>query len=142
MARKLKILIVLLILSSKSFSQIDTNKLCFSYNTAKLIAIDLIKGDSAVAELKITNSMVWQLNEKTNIQDSIITLYVNKEDNYIAQLKNTEKINTVKDKIISELESDVSKLTRKNNRLKNGIKWLGGGFVASILTIITLTLIK
>jgi len=142
MLTKLKILIVLLLLSLTSFSQKDTSKICFSYSKAKQIAIDLVKGDSAIAELKITNKLVWQLNEKINTQDSTITLYIAKEQNYISQINNYDKISTKKDEIITGLEKDVTKLTKKNNRLKSGLKYLGGGFVASILTIITLTLIK
>ena len=139
---KLKILIVLLLLSLTSFSQKDTSKICFSYSKVKQIAIDLVKGDSAIAELKITNKLVWQLNEKISTQDSTITLYIAKEQNYISQINNYDKISTKKDEIITGLEKDVTKLTKKNNRLKTGLKYLGGGFVASILTIITLTLIK
>ena len=142
MLTKLKILIVLLLLSLTSFSQKDTSKICFSYNKAKQIAIDLVRGDSAITELKITNKLVWQLNEKINTQDSTITLYIVKEQNYISQINNYDKISTKKDEIITGLEKDVTKLTKKNNRLKSGLKYLGGGFVASILTIITLTLIK
>ena len=142
MLTKLKILIVLLLLSLTSFSQKDTSKICFSYNKAKQIAIDLVRGDSAITELKITNKLVWQLNEKISTQDSTITLYIVKEQNYISQINNYDKISTKKDEIITGLEKDVTKLTKKNNRLKSGLKYLGGGFVASILTIITLTLIK
>ena len=142
MLTKLKILIVLLLLSLTSFSQKDTSKICFSYDKVKLIAIDLVRGDSAIAELKLTNKLVWQLNEKISTQDSIITLYIAKEQNYIGQINNYDKISTKKDEIITGLEKDVTKLTKKNNRLKTGLKYLGGGFVASILTIITLTLIK
>ena len=142
MLTKLKILIVLLLLSLTSFSQKDTSKICFSYSKAKQIAIDLVKGDSAITELKITNKLVWQLNEKIITQDSTITLYIVKEQNYISQINNYDKISTKKDEIITGLEKDVTKLTKKNNRLKSGLKYLGGGFVASILTIITLTLIK
>lgn len=142
MLTKLKISIVLLLLSLTSFSQKDTSKICFSYSKAKQIAIDLVRGDSAIAELKITNKLVWQLNEKINTQDSTITLYIVKEQNYISQINNYDKISTKKDEIITDLEKDVTKLTKKNNRLKSGLKYLGGGFVASILTIITLTLIK
>lgn len=142
MLTKLKILIVLLLLSLTSFSQKDTSRICFSYNKAKQIAIDLVRGDSAITELKITNKLVWQLNEKISTQDSTITLYIVKEQNYISQINNYDKISTKKDEIITGLEKDVTKLTKKNNRLKTGLKYLGGGFVASILTIITLTLIK
>jgi hypothetical protein len=142
MLTKLKISIVLLLLSLTSFSQKDTSKICFSYSKAKQIAIDLVRGDSAIAELKITNKLVWQLNEKISTQDSTITLYIAKEQNYISQINNYDKISIKKDEIITGLEKDVTKLTKKNNRLKSGLKYLGGGFVASILTIITLTLIK
>ena len=142
MLTKLKISIVLLLLSLTSFSQKDTSKICFPYSKAKQIAIDLVKGDSAVAELKITNKLIWQLNEKISTQDSIVTLYVIKEKNYISQNIKYEEINIENKKIITGLENDVAKLTQKNNRLKSGLKYLGGGFVASILTIITLTLIK
>ena len=142
MLTKLKILIVLLLLSLTSFSQKDTSKICFSYSKAKQIAIDLVRGDSAIAELKITNKLIWQLNEKISTQDSTITLYIVKEQNYISQINNYDKISTKKDEIITGLEKDVTKLTKKNNRLKTGLKYLGGGFVASILTIITLIAIK
>jgi len=142
MLTKLKISIVLLLLSLTSFSQKDTSRICFSYSKAKQIAIDLVRGDSAITELKITNKLVWQLNEKISTQDSTITLYIIKEQNYISQINNYDKISTKKDEIIIGLEKDVIKLTKKNNRLKTGLKYLGGGFVASILTIITLTLIK
>ena len=142
MLTKLKILIVLLLLSLTSFSQKDTSKICFSYSKAKQIAINLVRGDSAITELKITNKLVWQLNEKISTQDSTITLYIVKEQNYISQINNYDKISTKKDEIITGLEKDVTKLTKKNDRLKTGLKYLGGGFVASILTIITLTLIK
>ena len=142
MLTKLKISIVLLLLSLTSFSQKDTSRICFSYSKAKQIAIDLVRGDSAIAELKITNKLVWQLNEKISTQDSTITLYIAKEQNYISQINNYDKISTKKDEIITGLEKDVTKLTKKNNRLKTGLKYLGGGFVASILTIITLIAIK
>ena len=142
MATKLRILIVLLLLSLTSFSQKDTSKICFSYDKVKLIAIDLVRGDSAIAELKLTNKLVWQLNEKISTQDSIITLYIAKEQNYIGQINNYDKVIVKKDEIITGLESDVTKLSRKNNRLKSGLKFLGGGFVASLLVIVTLVAIK
>jgi hypothetical protein len=114
---------VLLILSSNSFSQIDTNRICFSYSKAKLIALDLVKGDSAIAELKLANKMIWQLNEKSDAQDSLVTLYVAKEQNYLGQIANYDQIITKQESIITGLESDVIKLTNKNERLKKGLKW-------------------
>ncbi len=133
---------MLLILSSNSFSQTVTDKICFSHDKARAIAIDLTRGDSAIAELKVVNKMVWQLNEKIDAKDSTISIYVSKEKNYIKQVADYEKIVTVQDTIIKGLEDDVTELTRKNTNLKRGVKWLGGGFVSSILIILTLTLIK
>jgi hypothetical protein len=133
---------VLLILSSSSFSQTVTDKICFSHDKARAIAIDLTRGDSAIAELKVINKMVWQLNEKINAKDSTISIYVSKEKNYLKQVADYEKIVTVQDTVIKGLEKDVKDLTRKNTNLKKGIKWLGGGFVSSILILLTFTIIK
>lgn len=142
MVKKLKTLLVLLLLSSTSFSQKDTSKICFSYDKAKRIAIDLVKGDSAIAELKVVNTLVYQLNEKIEAQDSLIVLYIEKEKNYNNQIDNYKKIVIEKDKNITGLEKDINNLTRKNTNLKSGLKWLGGGFVASVLTIITFIIVK
>jgi hypothetical protein len=133
---------VLLILSSSSFSQTVTDKICFSHDKARAIAIDLTRGDSAIAELKVVNKMVWQLNEKIDAKDSTINIYVSKEKNYLKQVADYEKIVTVQDTVIKGLEEDVKDLTRKNTNLKKGIKWLGGGFVSSILILLTFTIIK
>ncbi len=133
---------MLLILSSSSFSQTVTDKICFSHDKARAIAIDLTRGDSAIAELKVVNKMVWQLNEKIDAKDSTISIYVSKEKNYIKQVADYEKIVTVQDTVIKGLEKDVNDLTRKNTNLKRGVKWLGGGFVSSILILLTFTIIK
>lgn len=133
---------MLLILSSISFSQTVTDKICFSHDKARAIAIDLTRGDSAIAELKVINKMVWQLNEKIDAKDSTINIYIAKEKNYLAQTATYEKAMAVQDQVIKGLEKDVTDLTRKNTNLKRGIKWLGGGFVSSVLIILTLTLVK
>ena len=133
---------MLLILSSISFSQTVTDKICFSHDKARAIAIDLTRGDSAIAELKVVNKMVWQLNEKIDAKDSTINIYIAKEKNYLAQTATYEKNMAVQDQVIKGLEKDVTDLTRKNTNLKQGVKWLGGGFVSSVLIILTLTLVK
>lgn len=133
---------MLLILSSNSFSQTVTDKICFSHDKARAIAIDLTRGDSAIAELKVVNKMVWQLNEKIDIKDSTINIYIAKEENYLKQTATYQKTIAVQDEVIKGLEKNITDLTRKNTNLKQGVKWLGGGFVASILIIFTLTLVK
>jgi hypothetical protein len=102
----------------------------------------LVKGDSAIAELKLANKLIWQLNEKSSAQDSLVTLYIDKEQNYIGQIANYDQILLKQESIITGLEGDVKTLTRKNDILKKGLKWLGGGFVASLLSVVTLVAIK
>jgi hypothetical protein len=86
--------------------------------------------------------MVWQLNEKIDAKDSTINIYISKEKNYLEQTATYEKAMAVQDEVIKGLEKDVTDLTRKNTNLKRGIKWLGGGFVSSVLIILTLVAVK
>ena len=142
MVKKLKILIPILLLNSISFSQKDTSKICFDYNIAKNIAIDLVKGDSAIAELQKTHELVYNLNQKSLRQDSIIQDFTKKDANYIIQIQNYIKIDKEQYSIISGLEDDVSTLQKSNNRLKKGLKWLGAGFAATLVSLLTLITLK
>jgi len=142
MVKKLKILLPILLLSSTIFSQRDINKICFSYSTAKKIAVDLVKGDSAIAELDKTNYLLLNLNTKSLRQDSIIKDFENKDSNYILQIQNYNQIGEQRSLIIKGLETDVSKLQKSNNRLKRGLKWLGGGFLATLTPLIILIALK
>ena len=142
MVKKLKILIPILLLNSISFSQKDTSKICFDYNIAKNIAIDLVKGDSAIAELQKTHELVYNLNQKSLRQDSIIQDFTKKDANYTIQIQNYIKIDKEQYSIISGLEDDVSTLQKSNNRLKKGLKWLGAGFAATLVSLLTLIALK
>jgi len=142
MVKKLKLLLPILLLSSTIFSQKDINKICFDYDIAKKIAVDLVKGDSAIAELNKSNYLLLNLNEKSLRQDSIIKDFENKNINYILQIQNYNQIGEQRSLIIKGLETDVSKLKKSNNRLKKGLKWLGGGFVATLTPLIILIAIK
>jgi uncharacterized coiled-coil protein SlyX len=86
--------------------------------------------------------MVWQLNEKIDVKDSIINIYIAKEKNYLEQTVTYEKTIAVQDKVIKELEQDVTDLTRKNNKLKIGIKWVSGGFLGTLISLLILTTVK
>tara|TARA_R110001592_G_scaffold212903_2_gene465518 strand:- start:1996 stop:2424 length:429 start_codon:yes stop_codon:yes gene_type:complete len=142
MVKKLKILIPILLLNSISFSQKDTSKICFDYNIAKNIAIDLVKGDSAIAELQKTHKLVYNLDQKSLRQDSIIQDFTKKDANYTIQIQNYIKIDKEQYSIINGLEDDVSTLQKSNNRLKKGLKWLGAGFAATLVSLLTLITLK
>ena len=142
MANRFKILTILLLLSLTTFSQKDTNKICFDYKTGQKIAADLVRGDAAQAELKKTQLLVSQLNDKISEKDSIIWVYVKKDTNYLKQVKSYADIQQTNAITISELKKDITTLSTQNNNLKSGIKWIAGGFVGTLISLITLLSIK
>lgn len=142
MIKNLKILIILLLLSSTTFSQKDTSKVCFDYKTAQKIAVDLVKGDAAIEELGKTQKLVTQLNEKIVEKDSIIFDYKTKDSVCIEQNKTHYDIQSKQTNIITGLEKDVTTLTTQNNNLKKGVKWLGGGFLGTLVALLTLSFVK
>jgi hypothetical protein len=142
MIDRFKILIVSLLLNLTSFSQKDTNKICFDYKTAQKIAADLVKGDATQSELKKTQELVGQLNAKISEKDSIIWVYIQKDTNYLKQVKSYADIQQTNAVTISELKKDVSSLQTKNNNLKTGIKWVAGGLVGTLISLFTFALAK
>jgi hypothetical protein len=142
MVKKLGILITILLLSSTIFSQKDTSKICFDYKVAKQIALDLTKGDSAKAELKVTKDLVERLNGKITEQDSVIKIYIKKDTNYLSQVKDYANIQEKQSVIIAGLEKDVTHLTEQNNNLKKGLRWVAGGFLGTLISFLTFSLVK
>lgn len=107
-----------------------------------MIAIDLTRGDSAIAELKKTYELIYNLDQKILRQDSIIQDFIKKDANYIIQIQNYIKIDKEQYSIINGLENDVSTLQKSNNRLKKSLKWLGAGLAATLVSLLTLIVIK
>ena len=124
------------------FSQSDINKICFDHKTAQKIAADLVKGDSAKAELQKTQKLVKQLNEKIVEKDSIIKAFVYKDTNYTTQIQKYAEIKETQSLVNKGLEKDIEKLAIENKNLREGIKWLGGGFVGILISFLTLSLVK
>ena len=142
MVEILKILLITLLLSSTSFSQTDTSKLCLDYSVAKQVAIDLVRGDSAIAELEQTSILVNQLTFKTNQQDSIINVYKDKDVNCLSQINNYNKIREQHNLIINGLEKDIESVKKENKNLRKATTFLGVGFLGVLVSVITLAFIK
>ena len=142
MVDKLKILLIILLLSSTSFSQKDTSKLCLDYSVAKQVAIDLVRGDSAIAELEQTNLLVNQLTFKTTQQDSIINVYKDKDANCLSQIDNYNKIREQHNLIINGLEKDIESIKKENKNLRKATTFLGAGFLGVLVSVITLAFVK
>lgn len=135
-------MLITLLLNLTIFSQNDINKVCFDQSTAKKIAADLVKGDSAKVELDKTKKLVLQLNEKIVEKDSVILFYIKKDTNYINQVKSYAEIKEKQSILVTGLEKDKDKLITENNNLKTGLKWVGGGFVGTLISLLTFALVK
>jgi predicted RNase H-like nuclease (RuvC/YqgF family) len=110
---KVKLLIVTLLLSSIAFSQsaTDTSKIVLSYPVAKMIAKDLIKGDSALSLLKNTEKELTLTQQKSKRQDSLIASYRLKERNYMMQIGNERQK-------VEGWQEQYQVLQKENKRLK------------------------
>lgn len=136
-------LILLLNLSLTSFSQTDTSKKlptpepvkCLPVSTFKEIAKDLLKGDSARAELKLANEEISKLEEKVVLKDSVIVTMQQKEENYKTIIGAHEQKFTVLENYTKSVE-----LKLKKEKVKNKFKSFIGG--TAILVLTTFLIIK
>jgi len=73
-------------MSLTAFSQKDTvtPTKCFPIPLAKVIAKDLLSGDSAKALLKLTEDQLKQTEGKVSLKDSVISKMQEKEKNYLS----------------------------------------------------------
>jgi len=107
-------------MSLTAFSQnVTVSKLvCFPDTVAKKIAIDLVKGDSAIAVLKETQNLVKHFEDLSIANQLMINTYGKKVEIYEEQIdlyktKERHYIN-----IQTGLESDVKKFKRRNTYFK------------------------
>jgi len=112
------------------FSQTDTtsNIKCFPIPVVKQIMKDVISGDLARAQLKLTEEQLILIEKKLVLKDSIINTLRLKEDNY----QNT----IVSEKQKYEIINDYSKkleLDLKKEKVKGRFKSLIGSAVIIVL---------
>lgn len=123
-------MVSILLLNLTAFSQADTSKICLSPETAKKIAIDLLSGDSAKAELKETKELLILTEQKVSLKDSIIVTHEAKEINYKNQIFYYQE----KERIYVDR---IGVLENKNRNLKLAVKALGGTtFICGLLVIL------
>ena len=134
--RKLTVLISLLFVSSIAFSQTDTsnNTKCFPIPVVRQIMKDLISGDSAKAELKLTEAQLVQTEKKVVLKDSVITTLRLKEVNYLTMIDaEKEKFRIVED-YSKKLEWNL-----KKEKVKGKFKSILGTGVIAVLTFFLIT---
>lgn len=117
--KKLILLIGILTLSLQGFSQnvtpsiTDTQVVVLPVKVAKEIAKDLLRGDSAITELKLANSQIKQLEIKSEYQDSIIIYLREKEKNYVTLIDGEKRKNEILNDEIKKTQKELKKVTAK-----------------------------
>ncbi len=123
-------------MKSIAFSQTDTSKAekSFPISTVRLIMKDLISGDSAKAQLKLTEAEVKELEKKVILKDSVINTLRTKESNYVKLIDSEkEKFQIIQD-YSKKLESDL-----KKEKVKNKFKSVLGTGIIAVLTFFLIT---
>ena len=107
----------ILSLSLTAFSQIDTNKepvKCFPIPIVKQITKDLLSGDSAKAQLKLTEQQLYKTENIVEKKDSVISIMRVKEENYNTIILTQNEKYSILENHTKQLEWDLKKLKVKN----------------------------
>jgi hypothetical protein len=131
------VLISILSLSLTAFSQTGTNNQptkCFPIPVVKQITKDLLSGDSAKAQLKLTEQQLLETENKVVVKDSVISLLRVKETNY-------QTIIDAQNQKFSILEDHTKKveLNLKKEKIKNKFTSGLAGVVIVTLTFFLIT---
>jgi hypothetical protein len=123
-------LISLLSVSLTVFSQTDTtsNTKCFPLPVVKQIMKDVLSGDSAKAQLKLTENQLVQTEKKVILKDSIINTLRLKEENYKTIIDSEKQKFDIMEKYSKKLEFDL-----KKEKVKNKFKSILGTGVIAVL---------
>ena len=115
--KKLIVLITILSLSSIAFSQTGTNNQpvkCFPIPVVKQITKDLMSGDSAKAQLKLTEQQLAQTELIVEKKDSVISIMKVKEENYNTIISAQNEKYSILESHTKQLEWDLKKLKIKH----------------------------
>jgi hypothetical protein len=89
---------------------------------------DLLSGDSAKAQLKLTEQQLLETEKKVSLKDSVIITLRSKEENYLTTIQaEREKYKIVED-FSKQLQSDL-----KKEKVKNKFKSIVGTAAIAVL---------
>jgi len=119
-----------------AFSQQDTTikTKCLPVSVFKLIAKDLLSGDSAKAELKLANEHISGLETKVGLKDSVINTMQVKESNYVKIIDAQNQKYGVMENYSKKLEWDL-----KKEKVKSKFKSILGTGMIAVLTFFLIT---
>ena len=125
-----KLLIILMMMSSKGFSQNDTvpSSIQLKKPIAKLVIKDLITGDGAKEELVLTVDKIQLLEQKIIFKDSIITNLNNQIGNFNSILNTKTDQLKLSRELSEKLQTDL-----KKQKIKT--KLMGGVGIAAVVAV-------
>jgi ParB-like chromosome segregation protein Spo0J len=100
-----------------AFSQTGTNNepvKCFPIPVVKQITKDLLSGDSAKAQLKLTEQQLAETEKIVEKKDSVISIMRVKEENYNTIISVQNEKYSILESHTKQLEWDLKKLKVKN----------------------------
>ncbi len=106
-------------LSSTCFSQTvtksytDTQKIVLPVPVAKQIVIDLLRGDSAFAQLKMSNQHIIELENIVSLKDSVIDKMKLKEENYNLIISDERKKTEIYQKELKITQKELKRIKAK-----------------------------
>lgn len=129
-------LISLLFVSLTVFSQTDTttNTKTFPIPVVRLIMKDLLSGDSAKAELKLTEQQLLETEKKIFFKDSVIYTLRLKETNYLTIVDAEKEKFQIIEKYSKKLEWDL-----KKEKVKNKFKSIVSFGIIGVLSFFLIT---
>jgi hypothetical protein len=121
----------LMMLNLTAFSQTGTDNQvkCFPVPVVKQIMKDLLIGDEAKAQLKLSDSLLVLTEQKVQIQDSIIGNMKHKEDNYLKDIEIQNQKYVILEDYSKKLEKDL-----KKQKVKHKFTSILSGSVIALLT--------
>jgi len=106
-------------LSSTCFSQTvtksytDTQKIVLPVPVAKQIVIDLLRGDSAFVQLKMSNQHIIELENIVSLKDSVIDKMKLKEENYNLIISDEKKKTEIYQKELKITQKELKRIKAK-----------------------------
>ena len=133
--KNLWLLILLVLLSFKSFSQNDTinQKIVLTKPVAKLVVKDLISGDQKAQELTAVNNLLKETEFKLNTQSTLVLNLQSQIKNYDQIVGELDGKFELQQKLSKDLEEALKKQRRQTTIYKIGA---GVGAVATVLLLI------
>ena len=119
LVKKLVMLLSMVMLSSTCFSQTvtksytDTQKIVLPVPVAKQIVIDLLRGDSAFAQLKMSNQHIIELENVVSLKDSVIDKMKLKEENYNLIISDEKKKTEIYQKELKITQKELKRIKAK-----------------------------